>query len=58
MLNYTLKGNNSGNLIDNIFINRGITNKDLIFNPKETSKTSPFIYDNMELGIITLKLMD
>ena len=54
MLNYTLKGNNSGNLIDNIFINRGITNKDLIFNPKETSKTSPFIYDNMELGIITL----
>ena len=40
MLNYTLKGNNEGNLIDNIFINRGITNKDFILNPKETSKTT------------------
>lgn len=51
MLHYTVKGKTEGDIVDIIFENRGIFNKDIILNPSETSILNPFIYDNMDLGI-------
>lgn len=50
-MNYTLRGNSEGNIVDIIFENRNILNKDIILNPLKSSVTNPFIYDNMEEGV-------
>lgn len=54
MINYNLIGSNEGNLIDNIFENRGVVDRRLITDPSPESITNPFIYDNMERGVKTL----
>jgi single-stranded-DNA-specific exonuclease len=51
MLHYTLKGKSEGDIVDILFENRGILNKEVILNPSEKSILNPFIYDNMEAGV-------
>lgn len=51
MLHYTLKGRSEGDIVDILFENRGVLNKDIITNPSIKSVSNPFEYDNMEEGV-------
>lgn len=51
MLNYVLKGRNDGDIIDVLFENRGILDKEIILNPNIKSVSNSLVYNNMKDGI-------